>query len=203
MAIRFREPTPADAEMILSWRSKPRVTDYLNTDVDADPAGQRAWLERCRERPDYYHWIVEIGGAPAGLVSIDRLDLDADQASWGFYIGEDQFLNMGGLIPPHLYNWVFFRVGLQRLWAEVLAFNHDVIALHRQHGYALDRLVQGAVQKRGRQFDLQYMQLHRQSWVRQHRYHRFRADFPIADPAPRLAARLAGGAADTAAEDDR
>ena len=197
MAIQFREPTLADAETILGWRLKPRVTDYLNTDIKADLSGQRAWLNRCHERADYYHWIAEIDGVPAGLVSIDRLDLDVGEASWGFYIGDDRFLNMGGLIPLYLYNWVFFRVGLKRLWAEVLAFNDEVIALHHQHGYTFDRLAEAAVEKRGQQIDLQHMVLYRQTWAGQSRYHRFQTDFPIAEPAPQLAERLATETADT------
>ena len=176
--VSFREVKMGDARLILEWRTKPRVTSQMLTDIANDEAGQSKWLERCYESPSYYHWIVEAGGRPIGLVNIADVDVNDRNVSWGYYIGEDSALGVGAWIPPYVYNWLFRVVGIDKIVIEVLAANTTVLRMHQFHGY---RGVEGSsksVQKGEVTLDLQTMVLDADVWCRFERFQRYVADFP-------------------------
>jgi len=178
--VTFREVDPSDASMILSWRSKPRVTDFMNTDVDNDVNAQTQWLVSCFEKPRYYHWIFSMNGTEAGLLSIADFDLDAGTTSWGYYIGEDSLLGFGAVVPPYLYNWLFRTVGLRRVEVEVFANNEQVLRMHDYHGYRRVPDRDRSIEKSGREIQLRALELHAKDWIQQHRMQRFVAEFPVA-----------------------
>jgi RimJ/RimL family protein N-acetyltransferase len=175
--ISFREVVPEDGAMILGWRRQRRVADYMTGEVVDDLEAQHRWLASCRTKPDYYHWIVQIAGAPAGLISLADYDAAQASASWGFYIGDEKQLGFGGFVPPHFYNWAFSRLGLQALHANVFADNRAVIELHRLHGYRFDPAADRVIQKADRQVQLVALELTPSLWNKR-RWTRFDAAFP-------------------------
>lgn len=177
--IAFRELTAADAAQLLAWRTQPRVAEMMVGEVSPDLDAQARWLAACFDRPDYYHWMVRIGGSDAGLLSLAQYDRDAARASWGFYIGDESQLGLGGLVPPHFYNWAFGPLGLQGLHAEVLERNAAVIELHRLHGYQRDPQRDRCIVKQGQELALLALRLDRERWNAT-RYRRLVADFPTA-----------------------
>lgn len=180
----FREPDDGDAALILRWRQSERVARRMSSRFEGDLESQRRWLEACRSRTDYHHWIVEAGGRPAGFISVARLDLAAGATSWGYYLGDEAALGLGGLVPPYLYNWLFFDLRLFRIEAEVRADNEEVVDLHRFHGYRREAAPAGAAPGHV------HLVLERAAWAARTRLHRLRADFPWSDPPPELRARL-------------
>jgi UDP-4-amino-4,6-dideoxy-N-acetyl-beta-L-altrosamine N-acetyltransferase len=133
--ISFREVQPQDAEMILQWRTNPRVAAQMNTEVKADLEPHRKWLMGCYERPNYYHWLIESQRTAVGLISLSGLNTAVGYTSWGFYIGDDHALGLGAFVPPYFYNFAFETFGLAEVRAEVLTTNETVVRLHQLHGY--------------------------------------------------------------------
>lgn len=43
--LNFRKMTDADQEMVLAWRVKPEVADFMVTQVRNDLAHQRRWFD--------------------------------------------------------------------------------------------------------------------------------------------------------------
>ena len=64
MAISFREVKLSDAEIILRWRTCPRVTKFMNTDIENNVENQKSWLKNCYTKNNYYHWIIESDNKP-------------------------------------------------------------------------------------------------------------------------------------------
>ena len=50
-------------------------------------------------------------------------------------MGDEEKVRLGGLVPPFFYSFCFEKLGLERIYAEMLYFNTAVIDLHRLHGY--------------------------------------------------------------------
>ena len=110
--LKFREVELDDAELILKWRTKKRVTRFMNRDIDYDLNAQRGWLESCYSKPSYYHWIVTFTDVPIGLIYLSAFDRKEATAAWGLYIGEDDYLSIGGIIPLHFYKLCFKHLKL-------------------------------------------------------------------------------------------
>lgn len=176
--VSFREVNLSDAAKILAWRRKPRVTNFMNTDLDDDVQAQAAWLSSCYKKPSYYHWVFMIHGSEAGLVSVSDLDLDKGTTSWGYYVGEESLLGLGALVPPYLYNWIFRDLGLKLIEAEVFANNDAVLRMHRFHGYRREPNNDRTIVKSGQMIQLIGLQLHAKDWLQQNRMQRFVAPFP-------------------------
>jgi len=176
--VSFRETDLMDAALLLEWRRKPRVTDFMNTDVDNDVQAHVEWLSSCFTKPQYYHWIFSLHGTEAGLLSISDFDLNSGTTSWGYYLGEESLLGLGALVPPYLYNWLFRTLGLNKVEVEVFANNEQVLRMHEYHGYLRATDKDRTILKSGKVVQLFGLELHARDWLLQNRMQRFVTAFP-------------------------
>ena len=89
--ISFREIRDDDALQILEWRTSPRISSMMLTDVEFDEEKQVRWIQASRERPEYYHWLFQKDGVDAGLLAIWTLPGKEKAANIGFYVGRAQY----------------------------------------------------------------------------------------------------------------
>jgi RimJ/RimL family protein N-acetyltransferase len=174
----FAVPGREHAALLLGWRSLPRVTRFMFTDVLHGQAEQEAWLDGVRSRADYRHWLVLQGGRPIGLVNLHAIDPARQSAASGFYIGEESARPLGGFVLPYLYNHGFFDLGFLTMTAQVMAENVEVLRLHRLHGYRDEGPQPEGVVKNGTRHAVHRLTLSREAWAEQPRLHRYRAAFP-------------------------
>ena len=62
--ITFREILVDDAELVLSWRTKKRITNYMSTDLNISTNDQKKWIKNCYNKKNYYHWMILLNGEP-------------------------------------------------------------------------------------------------------------------------------------------
>lgn len=174
----FREIDTSDAEMILNWRTSPGIAKYMKTEVDHGVLEQEQWIISCRERPDFYHWLIVHQEKPIGYISVSEYNPVAKTASWGFYIGEEEHAGLGGLVPPFFYRFCFSELGIERIDAEMLYFNTSVIDLHQLHGYEFTPERDRILKRQGKGILLVAMSLSKFQFE-EGKFNRFSADFPI------------------------
>jgi len=149
--IKFREVQVSDAKMILDWRTSDRITKFLNSDMKYDLNAQSEWLEGSLKKSSYYHWIIQYGGKDVGLLNFVDWNPEKKSTSWGFYIGEEDALGIGGIVPPNFYNFAFNYLGVERILAQVFYNNTGVIDLHLRQGYNFDTHRDHVIQKNGQE----------------------------------------------------
>ena len=133
--IYFREIDPTlDAELVLKWRTSEFVQQQMISRVATELDAQRRWLQSCRYRSDYYHWIICCAGLDVGLINIRGLDGAGESCSWGLYLGSSTLSGLGAFVPPYLYNWLFLDLRLSWVGAEVLASNQLAQRIHQFFG---------------------------------------------------------------------
>ena len=148
--ISFREIKIDDAKTILDWRTSERVTKFMDSDLKYDIDAQKRWLKGSFSKPSYYHWIIQYGGKDVGYLNFADWNAEERNTSWGFYIGDDSALGVGGLVPPYFYNFLFDRLGVDVVLAEVFYNNISVIELHLRQGYVFDPGRDHVIQKNNR-----------------------------------------------------
>ncbi len=176
--LRFREVALEDAETLMRWRTQERITQYQLTDFEPDLASQRDWIADCFLRDDYYHWIFQVDGQDAGLISLANIDLLSRTTSWGYYVGEETYLGLGFLIPPYLYNWVFATGMFDSVTAEVLEGNQNAIDLHIFHGYEASPGRGRSIRREGQEITVHGFILKKTAWRAQERYNGMNRAFP-------------------------
>ena len=176
--IKFREIRINDAERILNWRTKERITRYMGSDINVSVKEQKEWIDDCYNKDDYYHWMVTTNNIDIGTICIKNINLENNSTSWGFYIGDDNYLGYGGFIPPHFYNWVFNNLNLNEIKAYVFEDLKNVIGLHKTHGYEYINKENKLIIKNNRQIKVIAMTLKKEYWNFK-RYKNFSSPFPI------------------------
>lgn len=177
--ITFREISRGDAELIFDWRRNPRVDSMMRTSMDLDFSRHVAWLDSCYTRPDYYHWIFQVNGQDAGLVSVNQFRADRQSTSWGFYVGDDSQLGAGSTVPAHIYNWLFGRLGFENVAAEVLEKNVAILRMHGIYGFTRTPESDCVIERDATRENLVSMRLAKETWQSQTRFASFKASFPI------------------------
>lgn len=176
--ITFRELKSSDAGQILKWRTSASVTDFMTTDLDGDLKSQEVWIRNSFSKTNYYHWIIVIDKVDVGLLSISDLNLQDGCVSWGYYIAEPDFFGLGGMIPPFLYNFVFAELPIVKIKVEVFESNHQVLMMHKLHGYVREPNLDRIIEKNGSQHKLLAMSLSSLDWLSRKAFHKLITEFP-------------------------
>jgi UDP-4-amino-4,6-dideoxy-N-acetyl-beta-L-altrosamine N-acetyltransferase len=166
--ISFRKISENDLLMILGWRTNPEVTRYMSTDIEYNLEKQINWYEQvvCAKSPTE-HWIIVHNDKPVGLLNIENRDLELQQASWSYYIGELDSLIIGGLIPAYFYNYMFFHRDLmiKKINGHLFSLNTKVLKIHRFYGVKEVKLLERHVCKYGEMFDIILIEMTREMWL--------------------------------------
>ena len=148
--INFREIQIEDAKIILDWRTLDRVTKFMKSDIEYDLEQQISWLNRSFNKSTFYHWIIQYDGKDVGLLNFVDWKRDKKTTSWGFYIGEENALGIGSMVPSYFYNFAFEFLHVHRILADVFYNNTGVIELHLKQGYSFNVKRDHVIKKNGK-----------------------------------------------------
>lgn len=173
----FRLMTETDLPQVLTWRTSEHVTRFMLSDIQVDLEAQRHWFQRISDDPGCCYWLIIWQDKPVGVIHLSDLNVELKEASWGFYIGDTEVMNLGGLLPPYFYNFVFQQLRLTRLKADVVALNELVLKLHKLHGYQVSGT--HTHEKNNEIIEVIEMQLSQKNWLARKKFHRYQASFPL------------------------
>lgn len=176
--ISFREINTSDAEKILIWRTKNRVTKYMNTDIDFNIENQKKWIINLYNRKNYYYWIVQHNNIDVGVISLSDYNENKKITSWGFYIGEDDFIGIGAFVPLYFYNFVFKELKILKITAEIFYDNTNTIKLHMLHGYKFEPNSCRTITKNGKEILLIGMSLNVNDFLKKKK-DKYISNFPL------------------------
>ncbi len=163
--------------LIRTWRTSPDVTRYMFTDIDGTMETQKAWYRRIQADETVRHWIISYQEKKIGLIYLTDIDVDARQCTWGFYIGDAASRMLGGLIPPCLFNHVFYDLGFRKIVAEIMDENKNAIRLNELFGFKPIARHKHPIHKYGRDHDVFVYELTENTWDPSGRYRNCTAEF--------------------------
>lgn len=175
--LRFAKVREEDLELILQWRRQPGVTSVMITDVELDMDKQRRWLERISSDPSVRYWMIKLDEMPLGVINLADINRQHRRCSAGYYIGDLNYKQLGAVIPPYLYNYVFRQLRLNKIYGEVVTSNAAVLRMHAMHGYRVVGTYKQHVMKHGEFLDLVAIELLAETWLAQPKYARYVAEF--------------------------
>ena len=176
--IGFREITTDDAKLILDWRTSSRITRFMSSDLEYNLEDQKKWISSIGFREDYYPWIITLSERPIGLLYVENLNIKRKETYWGFYIGDEEALGFGGLIPPFFYNFAFDVLGVNMVKAEVFYNNLSVIKLHLKQGCEFLPEDDRVITKSGESILIVAMSLNKEVF-KSSKFSKLKADLPI------------------------
>lgn len=140
-----------DLAMVMDWRMRPYITQYMNTDPVLTLESQKAWFSRIKNDETQRNWIINYEENPIGLINVFDIDRINSRCSWGYYIAEQEFrsLKLAMYLEWNLYDYVFDILGLHKLCNETFLENKQVIKLHLLCGAKEDGIMRDQIHKNG------------------------------------------------------
>lgn len=173
---RLRE---SDLEMVMDWRMRPYVTEFMNTDPVLTIEGQKKWFERIENCNDQINWIINVDNHPVGLINVVDIDRINSRCSWGYYIAEKEIrsLKLALYLEWSLYDYVFEELKLHKLCNETWVENQQVVKLHIMCGGKQDGVMRHHIYKNGEYHDVSIGSILYEEWMEKRentKYERFR-----------------------------
>ena len=173
---KFKKMTKEDMPLVLEWRIKPTVTKYLFTKVENNLDNQYAWFEKMNKDESYKYWVIEYNTKAIGVINLADLDLKNSRCNAGYYIGEEEYLNLGGIVLPYFYNYIFNELNINKIYGEVVDGN-NILKLHLIHGYKHIGTFREHISIDGKFKDVHLVELLSSDWKNQRRYKKYIAEF--------------------------
>lgn len=165
-------------EQVLRWRTQKDVSRYMFTDIDYNLENQYKWFESIKNSNGEKYWIIKCGDAEIGVISLNGIDLKNRLTSAGYYIGEAEYRRLGGVVLPYLYNYVFNEMKLNKIVAQIMEGNVNIIKLHALYGFRKVGILKQHVFKYDKYHDVIIFELLKENWLQANgRYKHYIADF--------------------------
>lgn len=166
MPVQLRKITQNDLEKIMNWRMMPEVTRYMYTDPVLNMKSQRKWFEMVKTSDDSKYWIIQVDGTDIGLINLVDIDRTNKRCCWAYYIADTSFRGrgLGRILECNMYDYVFYKLGLNKLWCEVFTFNEKVIALHQKYGSEIEGTLRQHIYKNNSFYDIVRMGITKDKW---------------------------------------
>jgi RimJ/RimL family protein N-acetyltransferase len=137
--VRLEPPSPAHAPTYLRWFADPVVTRYLIARHPTSLRREEKWIERMAASPDDVFWAMARAGAaqPIGTIHLKGITWRHLHAELGYVIGERGHWGKGCATDAVRLAtaYAFLELGLQKVWATVMAPNEASRRALEKNGY--------------------------------------------------------------------
>ncbi|MDP6103764.1 MAG: UDP-4-amino-4,6-dideoxy-N-acetyl-beta-L-altrosamine N-acetyltransferase [Gammaproteobacteria bacterium] len=158
-----------DLDQVLAWRLNPRIAKNMLTQIEDDSEKQMQWFLTIDKDETKRYWIINYNDTPIGVVNLAEIDQRNKKCTIGYYIGNEEYLSLGGLILPFIYNHVFLELDLDMIYGVLYEHNQKMLKLHQFHGY---RIIENP-----NNTPLIQVELHKEDWIKKPRNLKAIAEF--------------------------
>ena len=164
--LKLRKMKEEDIYKVMEWRMFPEVTKYMYTDVQLTRESQKAWYERISKSTEYLYWIIEFDGIDIGVINLCDIDQSNKRCFWGYYIADTSFRGKGIArnLECNIYDYVFFKLGMNKLCGEVFEDNKMVIQIHQKFGSKIEGTFIAHIYKNGEYRNIVRIAILKEDW---------------------------------------
>ncbi|MBR1772201.1 MAG: GNAT family N-acetyltransferase [Lachnospiraceae bacterium] len=166
MSVTLRAIEEGDLESIMRWRMAAEITRYMNTDPQLTLEGQKKWLQGIRENADVRYWLIEVNGAPAGVINLTGLTRPDGILGWAYYVGEQKLrsIQTALALEMSMYDYALVELGKSAVISDVFTLNKGVIQLHKICGCEVVEEKKNHILKNDDYYDVTFMRMTAEHW---------------------------------------
>ena len=152
--------------LILRWRMMPHVTKNMLSQIENSLGQQKQWFKDIEEDKSSIYWVISYENKLIGLAYITNIDYNNYRCKLGYYIAEIEYIGLGGLFLPPVYNYIFYKLELNKIYGEVLDGNDMMISIHKYHGWREVGTYNKHIVKDNKYYDIHLFELFKDDWVK-------------------------------------
>ena len=137
----------------------------MRTKINHSIKDQELYLEKKNSSDDFLHWIINKNGLDFAYCMAHNYIPYSKNITWGFWIGNPNFLGMGGFIASFFYNFIFSKTNIKSITAEVLDHNKQVLSMHKSMGYEEHKVIENKLPNDRKMIE-KILILHKEKWIR-------------------------------------
>lgn len=161
----LKELEECELKFVLDWRNSERVRMTMYNDHKITMLEHEKWFEKVKKNSTTLVKLLQYENRPIGLVTFSNIDSKNNKCYWGFYIGEQNAPRGSGTIMGLLgLEFIFERVGIRKLCAEIVDFNEISFNYHKKLGFEEEGRFIKHVLKNGNYIDVISMALFCDKW---------------------------------------
>ncbi len=166
MDVKLKRLTENELELLMHWRMRPDISKYMMTEVDLDMDKQRKWFEKLQTTDTQIRWIIWIDNVPIGSIYLLDIDHKNKNAELGVFIAEKEYRSLKTLLYIHwnLFDYVFTKTDLHRLYGCIMEGNEGMIRFNIANGSQVEGTLKDHIYKNGRFYDLTYVGITKERW---------------------------------------
>ncbi len=159
--------TDEQKKSVRKVRNQDSIRKSMYTEQEIQLSEHLAWIEHLQNDNRQIVFVVLMDDVVSGVVSvtaIDRLHLKSD---WAFYLDGNVRGGLGAALEFGLINFVFQRLGLEKLNCEVIEINEAVVKLHKKFGFVEEGFRRENIIKNENRMGVFFLGLTKSDWERE------------------------------------
>ena len=155
MQISIRKFTEHDIADKVRWINDPRNNRYLHYDLPLEEEKTLRWFYANKDRTDRYDAVIELNGAPVGVIGLLGIDRKNGKAEYYITLGEEKAAGKGvaTTASQQLLCFAFEELGLNRVYLYTERENFRAQRLFERVGFRREGLLRQDLFSRGRYVD--------------------------------------------------
>lgn len=146
-------------------RNQEEVRRWMYTDHVIESQEHRNWLDRSStDDRTVAFGVLSASRDLLGLVSANGLDRRHRKTDWAFYLSSEARGGLGSALELAFIDFVFDRLGMEKLNCEVIEGNEPVLKLHAKFGFVDEGFRRSNIEKDGKRIGVHLLGLTKDEW---------------------------------------
>lgn len=135
MTGQIRQIDNGDLDLIRAWRNHAGIRSFMFSPETISLKSHREWFELNSNHPKNKLLLYEENGKPVGFTQLKGKGEKYFIYEWGFYISPNASKGTGTRMLETVIKNAFESFNANKIYGEVLGFNHQSIRLHKHLGF--------------------------------------------------------------------
>ena len=158
--------TEEQKKAVREVRNQHSVRKSMYTEHEIPLNEHLAWIERLQTDKRQIIFVVLIDETVGGVVSVNAIDRLHLKSDWAFYLDANLRGGLGAALEFSLINFVFNKLGLEKLNCEVIETNKTVVQMHKKFGFIEEGFRRENIIKNDERIGVFFLGLTKNDWLR-------------------------------------
>lgn len=156
---------PLEKQLIVrDIRNQDEVRKFMYTEHLISKEEHLRYLEKLKNDNHQIVFVVISNETPIGVVSVNGIDNLHKKTDWAFYLDKDTRGGLGACLEYCFIDFIFNKLGMEKLNCEVIEVNEAVVKMHKKFGFIEEGFRRENIIKNNTRMGVYFLGLTKTDW---------------------------------------